>query len=134
MNHVIHRRRKRFEWWQKSQNAQILKMIYKKSAWLSNVNFNVFSIMDAIQWVIGPLSPSIKQLECEANDSLLFSANVKHPWSCTSMYSYIFIVRCSGKHRDKYAFLFHSPMTDKFLWKQCFVSSALCCCLVLRTY
>lgn len=87
-------------------------------SWLNNVNFNLYSIMDTIKWVIGALSPSIKQLEREAYHSLLFSAKVKHSWSCTSMYSRIFTVRCSVKHRDKYTFSFHSPL-ESMLCFQC---------------
>jgi hypothetical protein len=46
----------------------------------------------------GDLSPGVKQLGCEADNSSPSSAKVKNMWSCTSTPLYVFLI----KHRDNF--------------------------------
>jgi len=52
-----------------------------------------------IQWLLGELSPRVKQLGHEADHSPPSSAKVKNTWSCTTIPTYIFMVWCLIEHR-----------------------------------
>jgi hypothetical protein len=57
-----------------------------------------------IQWVLGILSPGIKQPGREADNSHPNSAEVKKTWIYISTLSYIFMAKHLVKHRDNLTF------------------------------
>jgi len=63
-----------------------------------------------IQWVSRSLSPGVKWLGCEADDSPLTSAKVKNAWSYTSTSPYVYMVWCLVKHGNIYILSYESAV------------------------
>jgi len=61
-------------------------------------------IQSPIQWVLGVLSPGVKQPGHKDDCSPPSSTKVKNMWSYTSTPQYVFMAWCLIKHRDNFTF------------------------------
>jgi hypothetical protein len=61
-------------------------------------------IQPPIQWVLGTLSPGIKQLGQAADYSPPYSAEVENAWRDTSTPPCFILVWCLIKHKDNFMF------------------------------
>jgi hypothetical protein len=59
----------------------------------------------SIQWILGTLTPRVKQLGHKADYSPPSSAEVKNAWSYASTPPYIFMACCLVKYRDNFTSL-----------------------------
>jgi hypothetical protein len=50
----------------------------------------------ASQWILGILTPSVKQQECKADKSCPYNAKFKNAWSYTTAPAYVFMA-CTRK-------------------------------------